>query len=137
MRITGFLLIMLLVRCAFAQEVLLVLQEPAGLRVGPAAHMPSMETLPVGATVLGIERSGGWYRVRVDHAVEGWVPVLSTRLAPLPETEQDQLSGLRLERILTVTPRLEDAASLAPVHPSSFELRQFADSARLAPGRRP
>ncbi len=120
---------------AFAQDLLLVVQEPVSLRVGPAAHMPAMETLPAGARLLGVERSGGWYRVRADHAVEGWVPVLSTRFAPVSGVERAKLSGLHMKQILTVRPRLEEAMELAPSEPSRYELQQFAKSARLISGR--
>ena len=119
-----------------AEGILLVTQEPVELRVGPAAHMPAMETLPAGFELLGMERSGGWYRVRADRSVQGWVPLLATRREVLPAPPDEILSTLNRERILSAQPRLEEAAALVLPVPDRVELQQFADSARLVPGRR-
>ncbi len=115
----------------------LLLIEDAHLRVGPAAHMPAIEVLAVDSELVPLERSGGWYRVRADQMLEGWVPLLSVQVVFRPEMDGAERTGLDRAGLAAALPRPDDAAGLEIYTPTTRELYDFAGAARMTPGTPP
>lgn len=112
-------------------------REPVALRVGPAAHLPVIESLPAGLVAEVLERSGGWYRVRVDRMMEGWLPLYAVAVRAAGDGQGATPGRLDREGLTQAAPRWDDVHQLMPVAPTRAELRNFADAARLRPGRVP
>lgn len=71
---------------AFATPVLVnaqdaVLTRASGLAPSPSAGAKEGSKLAEGTALSILERKGGWYRVRAAGGQEGWVRLLSVRLA--------------------------------------------------------
>ncbi len=58
-----------------------VLARASGLAETPAPGAKETGKLAQGAALSILERKGGWYRVRAEDGQEGWVRLLSVRLA--------------------------------------------------------